>query len=126
MHGMSPHDEIDYWRERAKRAEAEVKAMRDSIVHACGLLDTRHDNARVIWAIRDTANRTSLPFSHERVQEAYDSLKPVRLAAMTAVCEAAIEWKRVADDPGAPVWEYTMKLDAAIDALVAQRKVGTP
>lgn len=44
--------------------------------------------------------------------------------AMRDVCETAIEWKRVADDPGAPVWKYTMKLDAAIDAFAALRKVG--
>lgn len=28
MHGLSPDEEIDYWRERAKRAEAEAGRMR--------------------------------------------------------------------------------------------------
>ena len=28
MHGLSPEEEIDYWRERARRAEAEVEGLR--------------------------------------------------------------------------------------------------
>lgn len=38
------------------------------------------------------------------------------------VVRAAIEWKRVADDPGASVWKYTMKLDEAIDTLHSHTK----
>jgi hypothetical protein len=37
------------------------------------------------------------------------------------VVEAAVKWKKVADDPGAPVWKYTMELDAALDALAADK-----
>lgn len=37
---------------------------------------------------------------------------------MRAVCIAAKRWKAVADTPGASVWRYTERLDAAIDALV--------
>jgi hypothetical protein len=28
MHGLSPHDEIDYWRERAEKAERDVLVLR--------------------------------------------------------------------------------------------------
>lgn len=34
MHGMSPHEEIDYWRERAKVAEAERDRLRAALEEA--------------------------------------------------------------------------------------------
>lgn len=36
--------------------------------------------------------------------------------------EAAMAWKDVADDPGAPVWKFTMVLDAAIGTYRAGGK----
>lgn len=36
MHGLDPHDEIVYWRERAERAEAQLAAMTAARDEACG------------------------------------------------------------------------------------------
>lgn len=38
------------------------------------------------------------------------------IEAMRPIVEAALEWKKAADDPTAEVWKYTERLDAAIDA----------
>jgi len=48
-----------------------------------------------------------------------------RLAVVEPVYEAAKRWKEVADDPGAVVWPFTEKLDAAIDAALAAEKEPT-
>lgn len=37
MHGLSPDEEIDYWRSRAKRAEREVERMRAERDEARGI-----------------------------------------------------------------------------------------
>jgi hypothetical protein len=63
----------------------------------------------------------------ERLKHA-DVSQGKRIAELLAKCErygrvveAAVKWKKVADDPGAPVWKYTMELDAALDALAADK-----
>lgn len=55
--------------------EKERDALRSSLMHACELQEENYKNRRQLWAMRQTANLLSLPFSHERVQEKYDELE---------------------------------------------------
>lgn len=50
---------------------AEIKAFRQSLMHACELRQATNDNERQLWAMRQTADRLSERFSHERVQAKY-------------------------------------------------------
>lgn len=56
-----------------ERLTKERDALRESLMHACELRRATQDNERQLWAMRQTANRTDEPFSHERVQERYES-----------------------------------------------------
>lgn len=108
MHGLDPHDEIDYWRERFTAAEKE------------------RDEARGFAQIRgDEVARLT-----ERQQELLATI--VKLAALLAKYEAVVtaarQWRSTIadDDCGVPVVhgdDADGRLVAAIDALDAG-KVG--
>lgn len=59
-----------------------------------------------------------------RVEELESALAKEREFAdrLVRVAEAAVTWKKVADDPGAAVWPFTEALDAAIDEYIAWHK----
>jgi len=54
------------------REERDV--LRSSLIHACELQEETYGNRRELWAMRQTANLTSLPYSHDRVYEKYKEL----------------------------------------------------
>lgn len=66
--------ERDSLRERVAELEKERDALRASLVHACELQKETYENRRELWAMRQTANLTSLPFTHERVMDKYNEL----------------------------------------------------
>lgn len=48
MHGLDVNEEIDYWRERAKRAEERLAAIRAARDEACEIAESHCDNRMMI------------------------------------------------------------------------------
>ncbi len=94
-------------RDSARLALGEVTAerdcMRNAILTMHRLQLSRRDDERHAWAIRDTANYLSEPFTYGRVQAKYDETSEPRLRdkldAMTIERDqaAAAERERIAD-----------------------------
>lgn len=69
MHGMSPHDEIEYWRERAEKAEQRLSAMADE--RNAEILG----RARLATAMRDHSDdRSALRAEIQRLRNAVCAL----------------------------------------------------
>lgn len=91
---------------------ARVQAERDSFAK---LAMERYDDLEALHA---ELGQTYQSVTVQNLRAERDALAQ-ECSRMKPVYEAAKEWKRIADDPGAPVWKYTMLLDAAIDAALA-------
>lgn len=78
-------------RDRLLAENAELRrerdAMRESLIHACHLQEATHDNRIELWAMRQTANDLSAPFSHERVAARHDALSTVVADGVSADAE---------------------------------------
>lgn len=70
----------------------------------------------VEWIASAPSDIRALLEEVERLRVEVDQLQTLK--------RAAIAWKRAADDPEAPVWKFTEKLDAAIEALKPNPRAG--
>lgn len=61
--------------DKCESLKEEVADLRASLIHAVDLQRASQDNGRQLSAMRHVANSLSVPFSHARVQERYDSYK---------------------------------------------------
>lgn len=71
-HYMIATRDRDELRARVAELEKERDALRDSLIHACELRRVTHEHERQLWAIRQAANHTAKPFSHDWVEEKYN------------------------------------------------------
>lgn len=121
------------------RDECEVVALCDHCTHEAvpalldafetatkQVLEARFDNGLAFHRERALTDEiAALRAELEQARRERDEAREERDAAqefaarLCSVVDAAITWKRVADDPGSAVWPFTEALDAAIDEYTA-------
>jgi hypothetical protein len=92
MHGLSPHDEIDYWRERATKAETVLEAIRDELMAAnlaVATTDTVTSLAHHVFVLRISLAEVSDQLDNERQRLAAANAEIERL--MTRVFDLQVE-----------------------------------
>lgn len=86
--------------------DAEIQAMRESLIHACDLRIRTRDDEDQIYAIRATANWKGAPFTHDRVQAKYDEITADDAAKLRTEVErlraALVEACDIANDKRSP------------------------